>query len=1383
MEIKTFDDIIEKHQLSKETLKGIEERLCAMANMEKFSFTALQKEAFNTYGYWRGDLKEEARHVVVQGATSSGKTLVSEIAILDCLKSRKKSIVLVPLKAMVRERCEYLQRDLKPLGTKQIYASSSDFKDHDGEIVNGDYEVAVIVYEKFFAMLSQSSCNMLNNCALLVVDELQMLSSLNRGPKLEIGIQKVLRKNDNLTRNAIYTRIMCLTTCDCKVTNIMRWLSTTNNGIVTSPILIRKTERPIGLKEHVIQMDGTWKMRYICGEHDKTMPQKDESGKIDVVGYDSDNKVYQAKKLLLKSLLQKIFQENPKAKVLIFANGRKRTRDIAVFIAQQGILPYEKIPPEMKKINEYEDDEYQNTLKETLLPRKIAFHNAALSVALREFTEDIFEKEDCLRVVAATETLTIGMNMPVDVMILFDSEVHRGNGSESEALTSQEYKNFVGRAGRLGQTNHVGESYIFASTKTDADSYWDKYVNCRTEEIISALAEFGEKEHAPYYLSLMETSSNELYDDVGLKKLWEESFSKKCNGKSIDMKKVVRELKKASLCKISIVDEEEDEEEIDKNGEKVEQYQLSNYGKMMAPYAFELATCKKIRRYFFNGGFKKVNGKWQEKLESGKGGIPATITDKDIENDRYLLDILYVLCCTEEISGLSQLKLPSVDKNPEKSREALDKIEAALRRFILPSDGEKAICDVWPESPLMYMLENGYNDEIADKQCIMRAILLWHWTKGEPISEIRKNTGFDSFVSIVNGDIARMAEAVSYQLEAIHRCYGGYNEHIKMNAKTMKSLYNLSTRINYGMPRNLVIIANRHLHGLDRKIVLQIGEEAKKNGKYDSPVNFLKEASAEELQGIITEQQRSLLLQKIEELYLRDSLSILLDSIQKNAPNMQLSEEERSSIEALYGINSETESEGLLTPLGNIFFTEDYLIQNPNCEGSRFFQLNGHMRFVANANIAVIYLETIEFAIGYYAGRAEVDKQIDRFFSQKESKRKNILLVKDESVLKNIQPSGKCHKWELFDDEQQKVFCHIHLAMTFKIFSELIAQDVALDDRKAAALGAMLKDTYGVFHSAGLQALRPFLQNYDKDHDTNTTQYPRKNASSLPVLRILCDKRLGLGNQIFGIPSELSRTGIPYRVLQWGEELRKEQPADAPILIILTWDTVKSSLSLYEFCEDLRKNHYKNTLAIFDSKELFLKWGTDNEKLPCNELLYCTKEIGMNEIIQKIKGIMNCYKNNNFVIGVSYAHEKEIGEDRADVLQLYEIIKNINNALGESSVLFDKNPSCQNRFDGNGALPETLELYKQCEYYIVLDDHFYDKSEYCKREKEVISKRLDEINPGHLWFLHPDNDEHCSLYSEDLDFSTRMDLTESNTVTISNAIIAKVKQGINRNLE
>ncbi len=48
-----------------------------------------------------------------------------------------------------------------------------------------------------------------------------------------------------------------------------------------------------------------------------------------------------------------------------------------------------------------------------------------------------------------TLTLTIGMNMPVDVMLLYDHEIRRTDGSEH--LTNQEYKNFVGRAGRLGQ--------------------------------------------------------------------------------------------------------------------------------------------------------------------------------------------------------------------------------------------------------------------------------------------------------------------------------------------------------------------------------------------------------------------------------------------------------------------------------------------------------------------------------------------------------------------------------------------------------------------------------------------------------------------------------------------------------------------------------------------------------------------------------------------------------------------------------------------------------------------------------------------------------------------------------------------------------------------
>ena len=129
MRIETFEDIVSEHQLSRETLEGIRKRLQGMsAGAEKIQFTSLQKTAFNTPGFWREDGDEAARHMIVQGATSSGKTLVSEIAIMDCLKSRKKAIVLVPLKAMVRERWEHFRDDLAQLGTNQVYASSSDLQ-------------------------------------------------------------------------------------------------------------------------------------------------------------------------------------------------------------------------------------------------------------------------------------------------------------------------------------------------------------------------------------------------------------------------------------------------------------------------------------------------------------------------------------------------------------------------------------------------------------------------------------------------------------------------------------------------------------------------------------------------------------------------------------------------------------------------------------------------------------------------------------------------------------------------------------------------------------------------------------------------------------------------------------------------------------------------------------------------------------------------------------------------------------------------------------------------------------------------------------------------------------------------------------------------------
>lgn len=275
------------------------------------------------------------------------------------------------------------------------------------------------------------------------------------------------------------------------------------------------------------------------------------------------------------------------------------------------------------------------------MPQRIAFHNASLSAPLREFIEKLFrDNEYPLRLVVATETLTIGMNMPVDIMILYDAQTRRLSGPVP--LTNQEYKNFVGRAGRLGNKSKcLGESYIFATDSKEANHFLNNYVHYRPEEIKSALAGVKKTEQAaPYYLNLLLGKENFTLEEF--KNILNQSFAQKCADHQLDAEKICAALCEAELCK-------EDKKEYKKG----RYYKLSPFGEYISPYALNLDTCSKIRYYFLNGLYME---------EAPKGGLPTDVTAKDLE--RYSLDIFYSLCCTKEVENVGQLQIP-------KPREAL----------------------------------------------------------------------------------------------------------------------------------------------------------------------------------------------------------------------------------------------------------------------------------------------------------------------------------------------------------------------------------------------------------------------------------------------------------------------------------------------------------------------------------------------------------------------------------------------------------------------------------------------------------------------------------------------------------------------------------------
>ena len=92
----------------------------------------------------------------------------------------------------------------------------------------------------------------------------------------------------------------------------------------------------------------------------------------------------------------------------------------------------------------------------------IAPHHAGLVPAFRQAVEQCFS-EGLLKVVFATETLALGINMPARTVVV--ERFAKFRGSDTSALTSGEYQQLTGRAGRRG-IDTVGHAMVLWSAST-----------------------------------------------------------------------------------------------------------------------------------------------------------------------------------------------------------------------------------------------------------------------------------------------------------------------------------------------------------------------------------------------------------------------------------------------------------------------------------------------------------------------------------------------------------------------------------------------------------------------------------------------------------------------------------------------------------------------------------------------------------------------------------------------------------------------------------------------------------------------------------------------------------------------------------------------------
>lgn len=409
----------------------------------------VQEAAVQRYGLFEG------RSLVISSPTSSGKTFVGEMAAMRAAFAGKRVLYLTPLRALAEEKYQTFRARYSAYGVKVVVATR-DRREFDREIAQGDFHLAVLVYEKLSQLLVRH-LHLLRNVALVVVDELQMLGDPERGPGLELSLTKLLGLVPR-------PQLLGLSAVLREAQNVAEWLEAD---------LLFQDERPVELYQGVL-LDGRFHYKaYNTGEE----------GEERLAAVDAEDS-----QEILRANVKYLAQQGEQ--VLIFLKSKRDTVQCALALAETLALP-----PAQDALAALETLE-ETTLKaqlRTALTGGVAFHHADLTPEERALVEAHY-RQGGLRIITCTTTLAFGVNLPASTVFLegvkWDTDRRTGAALEVP-LSWAEYENISGRAGRLGFHEQFGRSVMIATNQFQADLLWRSYVMEEQEQFTPAPGQEG----------------------------------------------------------------------------------------------------------------------------------------------------------------------------------------------------------------------------------------------------------------------------------------------------------------------------------------------------------------------------------------------------------------------------------------------------------------------------------------------------------------------------------------------------------------------------------------------------------------------------------------------------------------------------------------------------------------------------------------------------------------------------------------------------------------------------------------------------------------------------------------------------------------------------
>ncbi|GAA1845313.1 DEAD/DEAH box helicase [Microbacterium koreense] len=426
-------------------------------------FAAMQRFDLDPFQIAGCQALEEGRSVLVAAPTGAGKTVVGEFAIhLAMREPHDKAFYTTPIKALSNQKFRELQ---EVYGADQVGLLTGDTN------INGNARIVVMTTEVLRNMIYADS-SALRGLRFVVMDEVHYLADRFRGAVWE----------EIIIHLPSAVRLVSLSATVSNAEEFGDWLDTVRGD---TAVIVSET-RPVPLEQHVLVRGDLlplfddragiataqvnqelMRLRSFKGpafENDRRAREFRSSG-----GYGAGSRRPHrgGKRPVRAANAQRVERlDRPQVVELL---GRAHLLPAIFFIfsragcdaaVQQVRRSGVRLttPDERRQIRGIVEDRTRTLLDEDRdvlgydlwrdnLERGIASHHAGLLPAFKEVVEELFRRK-LVKVVFATETLALGINMPARTVVL--EKLEKFNGEARVAITSGEYTQLTGRAGRRG---------------------------------------------------------------------------------------------------------------------------------------------------------------------------------------------------------------------------------------------------------------------------------------------------------------------------------------------------------------------------------------------------------------------------------------------------------------------------------------------------------------------------------------------------------------------------------------------------------------------------------------------------------------------------------------------------------------------------------------------------------------------------------------------------------------------------------------------------------------------------------------------------------------------------------------------------------------------